>query len=67
MDFDLIVIGAGPSGLCFALALADSGLSIALIDQQPRAALAEAEFDGREIALTHHSVAVLKRLGVWPH
>jgi ubiquinone biosynthesis UbiH/UbiF/VisC/COQ6 family hydroxylase len=67
MDFDLIVIGAGPSGLCFARALADSGLSIALIDQQPRAALAQAEFDGREIALTHHSVAVLKRLGVWPH
>lgn len=67
MDFDLIVIGAGPNGLCFARSLADSGLKIALIDQQPRAALAEAEFDGREIALTAHSVELMKRLGVWEH
>lgn len=65
MDFDLIVIGAGPNGLCFARALAGSGLRIALVEQQSRSALAEAAFDGREIALTHHSVELLKRLDVW--
>lgn len=65
MDFDLIVIGAGPNGLCFARALAGTGLKIALVEQQSRMALAEAAFDGREIALTHHSVDLLKRLGLW--
>ncbi len=65
MDFDLIVVGAGPNGLCFARALEGSGLSIALVDQQPRSALAEPAFDGREIALTQHSVELLRRMGVW--
>lgn len=65
MDFDLIVIGAGPSGLCLARALADTGLRIALVDQQARAQLAEPAFDGREIALTRHSVELLKRMGLW--
>jgi 2-polyprenyl-6-methoxyphenol hydroxylase-like FAD-dependent oxidoreductase len=65
MDFDLIVVGAGPNGLCFARALEGSGLHIALVDQQPRSALADPDFDGREIALTQHSVELLRRMGVW--
>lgn len=62
---DVLVVGAGPAGLCFARALADSGLSVTLVEQQPRAALAEAAFDGREIALTHASRQILERLGIW--
>jgi ubiquinone biosynthesis UbiH/UbiF/VisC/COQ6 family hydroxylase len=65
MDFDLIVVGGGPNGLCFARALAGSGLSVAIVDQQPRSALADPAFDGREIALTQHSVELLRRMGVW--
>ena len=57
--FDVAIIGAGPSGLCFARALAASGLRIALLERQGEAALVEPTFDGREIALTHHSVAIL--------
>lgn len=67
MEFDILVTGAGPAGLCLARALRGSGLRVALVDTQPRKALAEAAFDGREIALTHHSRAILQRLGVWPH
>lgn len=62
---DVVVVGAGPTGLCFARALADTGLSVTLIEQQPRAALAEAAFDGREIALTHASRQILASLGLW--
>ena len=42
---DVVVVGAGPTGLCFARALADTGLSVTLIEQQPRAALAEPAFE----------------------
>ncbi|WP_017909749.1 5-demethoxyubiquinol-8 5-hydroxylase UbiM, partial [Xanthomonas sp. SHU 199] len=66
MQVDIAIVGAGPAGLCFARSLAGSGLSLALIEPQPRAALAEAAFDGREIALTHASRALLDQLDLWP-
>jgi len=62
---DIAIVGAGPVGLAFARSLAGSGLSLALIEQQPRQALAEPAFDGREIALTHASRQLLERLGLW--
>lgn len=62
---DVLVVGAGPAGLCFVRALAGSGLRVAVVEQQPRAALAEAAFDGREIALTHASRRILEQLGLW--
>ncbi len=64
-NVDVVVVGAGPAGLCFARSLADSGLSVCVIEQQPRAALVEAAFDGREIALTHASRQILETLGIW--
>lgn len=63
--FDIVVIGAGPAGLCFARALAGSGLSVALVERQAREALADPDDDGREIALTHRSQRILRELGVW--
>ncbi|GGB56847.1 hypothetical protein GCM10011505_42200 [Tistrella bauzanensis] len=65
MQCDIAVIGAGPAGLAFAAALAGSGLAVVLVDPSPASMLADPPFDGREIALTHHSVAVLERLGAW--
>lgn len=65
MDFDLIVIGAGPAGLCLARALRGSGLRLCLIEQQPLAAIRNPAFDGREIALTQHSAQLLRTLGLW--
>ena len=62
---DIVVVGAGPAGLCFARSLAGSGLHVTLVDPQPRMALAEAAFDGREIALTHASRQRLEALGLW--
>src|SRR5690606_31440083 len=65
MKFDIVIVGAGPAGLCFARSLAGSGLSVAVIEKQPLQAIAGPAFDGREIALTHASRAILQRLGLW--
>ena len=66
MDFDLIIVGAGPAGLCLARALRGSDLRVCLLEQQPLDALQQPAFDGREIALTQHSAALLRNLGLWP-
>ncbi|MCX7058711.1 MAG: FAD-dependent monooxygenase, partial [Proteobacteria bacterium] len=65
LDFDLIIVGAGPVGLCFARALSGTRLRIALVERLPEAALAAPAYDGREIALTQRSARLLRQLGVW--
>lgn len=67
MRHDVIIIGAGPAGLCLAKALCRQSLNVALVERQPEAAIAEPAFDGREIALTHASIRLLRELGVWEH
>ena len=65
MQFDIVVVGAGPAGLAFARSLAGSGLRLALIEKLDEAVLADPGFDGREIALTHQSMRLLRQLGAW--
>jgi 2-octaprenylphenol hydroxylase len=71
---DIVISGGGMVGLSMALALADAGLKISLLDpgapQPPMAAFAETrtnpDFDSRVSALTPASVAFLERMGAWP-
>ncbi|MDR2852861.1 MAG: 5-demethoxyubiquinol-8 5-hydroxylase UbiM [Burkholderiaceae bacterium] len=65
MQVDVAIVGAGPAGLSLARSLSGHGLSIALIERQPRQALADPPEDGREIALTHASQQIMVRLGHW--
>ncbi|MDG2532174.1 5-demethoxyubiquinol-8 5-hydroxylase UbiM [Sphingomonas sp. HITSZ_GF] len=65
MQYDVIIVGGGPAGLAFARSLDDMGLETLLVERQPHAALADPAYDGREIALTHGSRAILERLGAW--
>lgn len=65
LKFDIAVVGAGPAGLAFVRSMAGAGLSVALIEGQAEASLRDPAFDGREIALTHHSMRLLKTMGVW--
>ena len=64
-DTDVLIVGAGPAGLSLAVALAQAGLRATVLEQQGEGALARPAPDGREIALTHPSVATLQRLGSW--
>lgn len=62
---DVVIIGGGPAGLCFARSLKDSGLDVCIVEKQPESELANVPEDGREIAHTHHSVHLLQALGIW--
>jgi ubiquinone biosynthesis UbiH/UbiF/VisC/COQ6 family hydroxylase len=65
LDTDITIIGAGPAGLCFARALADSGIKIKVIERQELEAISNPSYDGREIALTHFSQKLMSELGIW--
>lgn len=64
-DTDVLIIGAGPSGLALACALADASIRSIVLDAQDAATLAEPPPDGRDIALTHRAAVVMRRLGLW--
>jgi len=65
MNFDVVIVGAGPVGLSFAKALSATSLNIAIIDRQTSTSLANPSEDGREIALTHLSKKILTSFGIW--
>jgi ubiquinone biosynthesis UbiH/UbiF/VisC/COQ6 family hydroxylase len=65
--FDTLIVGAGPAGLSLAALLSGHGLSIGIIDSQSMKDLNNPSFDGREIALTQHSMALLEKIGVTSH
>jgi hypothetical protein len=64
--YDIVIIGAGPVGLASACFASAAGLRVALVERQSESSLAAPAFDGRDIALTHHSKDILISLGVWP-
>jgi 2-octaprenyl-6-methoxyphenol hydroxylase len=59
---DVVVVGGGPVGATLALALADSGLDVAVLEAR---ADATPPTDPRAIALSYGSQLILQRLGVW--
>lgn len=65
MTPSVLICGAGPAGLALANDLAIGGTDVVLIERCREKELAEPPFDGREIALTHKSMATLRRLGAW--
>ncbi|KIP98770.1 MULTISPECIES: 5-demethoxyubiquinol-8 5-hydroxylase UbiM [Pseudomonas] len=67
MQVDVVIVGAGPAGLCLARSLSGHGLSIRLIERQPLDAVANPPPDGREIALTRASRQTLESLNMWRH
>ena len=67
LKFDIVIIGAGPVGIAFACGFANTKIKVAIVDKLPNAAISNPKIDGREIALTHQSIEILKKIGVWQH
>lgn len=70
-DYDVVIVGAGITGAAMALALAGSGLRIAVVDSKPlqgheqTPALGLEDYDARVSAMTAASHRLLESLGVW--
>ena len=65
MEQDVIIVGGGLNGPALALALAQGGLRVTVIDARAASQQAEAGFDGRAYALAIASRRLLGAVGVW--
>lgn len=63
---DVAIVGGGVVGAACALALADAGLSVALVEGREPAPWQAAQPDLRVFAFAADNVQLLNRLGVWP-
>lgn len=64
---DVLIVGGGLTGLPLALALAQGGLSVTLVDTLDPATATGAGFDGRVSAVAFSSCRMLGQLGVLKH
>lgn len=62
--YDVIIAGAGLAGATFALAAAQGGLKVVLVDPQPFSAQMAPSFDGRSTAIAFATFRMLDALGV---
>jgi len=65
MKSDLIIVGGGLNGPALALAAANAGFSVTIIDALPAAVRSLRDFDGRSYALALTSKRLLHGIGVW--
>ncbi|MCR8724961.1 FAD-dependent monooxygenase [Frigidibacter sp. ROC022] len=65
MDTDVLIAGGGLNGTALALALAQAGLRVILVDPLAAATRADAGFDGRGYALSISSQRLLAAIGIW--
>lgn len=62
---DILIVGGGLNGPALALALAQTGHTVTLIDALTRDARAREDFDGRSYALALASQKLIDQIGVW--
>lgn len=65
MNTDLIIVGGGLNGPALALAAAQAGFTVTIIDSLPLDTRKRPSFDGRSYALAHASMRLLRGIGVW--
>ena len=65
VDSDIIIVGGGLNGSLMAIASANIGFSIIVLDSKDNDASVENRFDGRSYALALSSVRLLKNLNIF--
>ena len=64
-DCDIIIVGGGLNGPVLALALAQAGQRVTLIDALPTAKRKGSGFDGRSYAMALTSTRLMEGIGLW--
>jgi 2-octaprenyl-6-methoxyphenol hydroxylase len=64
-SYDLIIVGGGMVGASLAIALADRGLRMALIEAHAPGADSQPSYDDRAIALAYGTRRIFDAIGVW--
>jgi 2-octaprenyl-6-methoxyphenol hydroxylase len=64
-DTDIVIAGGGLNGPALALALAQGGFRVTVIDARPAPSRTERGFDGRAYALAIASKRLLTGIGLW--
>ena len=64
---DILIVGGGLNGPALALALAQTGHSVTVIDALAETVRKNAAFDGRSYALALGSQRLLATIGIWDH
>ncbi len=65
-DTDVAVVGGGLAGATMALAAAQAGLSVIVVDSIDPKTATDAAFDGRVSAIAFASCRMFEALGIWP-
>jgi len=64
-DTDILIVGGGLNGSALAIALAQTGQNVTLVDRLPVDIRSNPEFDGRGYSLALASTRMLAALGIW--
>lgn len=64
---EILIAGGGLVGNALAIAAAQAGIHVTVVDPLPRAQQLDASFDGRTSAIAQGSVRILEKLSAWPH
>src|SRR5688572_30520367 len=62
---DVAIVGGGMVGGTLAVALAQAGVSVVLIDRADPSAMVEETYDGRTVAIAHATHRLLQATGLW--
>src|SRR5712671_5675484 len=65
-DAELVIAGAGLTGMLLGVTCAGAGLEVSVVDPQDPAAMLAQGFDGRTSAIAYGSRLVFDGIGLWP-
>ncbi len=67
LDAEVLIVGGGLVGLSLAVALADAGIEVVVVDREDPAAQLDEGFDGRSASIARGSQQALEGIGLWDH